>query len=464
MDRRSFLGLLGLIGCNDINEDCMDISKRNWWAGQTVISDVDADDYFTRVEAAGGTVNNEQLITSQILSLKSSGVWNKILEFGLFDITTEAGATQKIKYVSNATVSPAGTPTWGASTGYQLPTSNSNKYINTNFNVNGRSTNDLQSFVIIDSYVRNGTDNVLMGVGNNSNSFLVVQDSTARGRDGFCGTAAGNVKSTTGVNGGMENTSVRAFGVFSGNISPGFSRTTYTENYSLYYGVSQQTTTLPNLNLFLGAYNGNGSPSLYSRGNFKGYLVATGLTLEEYYEVIDAAFAIQSYDPTTVYSGATHFMVGFYPSAYGSTAEDGYWQNLYGAFGTISSMSRFSVKQLINTYPKSQRDSTLYKHDDGYYYGACSNYNLKTDFFDGAPSPYLIFYRSQNLINWETIYTYQPLASDKFIFSPTFYNLTNLFFFANFWFCLCLKSLRFFNWWFFSSHYLINIFYLKSFY
>lgn len=32
MKRRSFLGLLGFIGCKDINEDCMSISKQ-WWLG-----------------------------------------------------------------------------------------------------------------------------------------------------------------------------------------------------------------------------------------------------------------------------------------------------------------------------------------------------------------------------------------------------------------------------------------------
>lgn len=33
MNRRAFLGLIGLMGCRDLNEDCMNISKKLWWMG-----------------------------------------------------------------------------------------------------------------------------------------------------------------------------------------------------------------------------------------------------------------------------------------------------------------------------------------------------------------------------------------------------------------------------------------------
>jgi len=39
MNRRTFLGLLGLTGCIDINEDCMNISKKWWWLHGGSVSD-----------------------------------------------------------------------------------------------------------------------------------------------------------------------------------------------------------------------------------------------------------------------------------------------------------------------------------------------------------------------------------------------------------------------------------------
>jgi len=35
MKRRAFLGLLGLAGCTDINEDCMNVGKKLWWMGSS---------------------------------------------------------------------------------------------------------------------------------------------------------------------------------------------------------------------------------------------------------------------------------------------------------------------------------------------------------------------------------------------------------------------------------------------
>jgi hypothetical protein len=242
--------------------------------GNSIISyywDSDALAYFARMTTPPSS-EFKQRVNAFIIAQKASGLWEKKRVIVLLQAETQQAATlNMIKDSFNATF--VNSPTWVANDGFTADVG----YVNTNFNpyVNGGIYTQNSAGVAI--YIKTNVFTARYDYGARTTVPLIINIV-------FMSFTTGS-RSTMSINEGTATTSAASsvttsIGVFA-------LRRTASNLYKAYQnGVeySSQTTAstgLSNVNIYIGCYNNDGTPSLVSGRKFGYYEITSGLTPSE---------------------------------------------------------------------------------------------------------------------------------------------------------------------------------------
>lgn len=239
---------------------------------QTVTYDADAQDYIDRVEATGRTLTGSEkgYFNTFFIKLKTDGVWNDITDAGPTFLGTSAASLVTLKGATTATA--VNSPTFSSS---GVDFNGTNQYINTGINsATSLTVDDTHiGFYSREAQAASGSQ-IEMGNSNAANTIriLFALRLTTFGflADHYNASGNGRVSST------------------SPGTSAGFFVTSRTANNSMaiyFNGASQGTQTgtdatasLNSLNIYVGAYNSNGSAQGFSTKQCAYWSVGSGLT------------------------------------------------------------------------------------------------------------------------------------------------------------------------------------------
>lgn len=208
------------------------------------------------------------LIDNCIKSLKSNGVWSKL--DALWVPAAHAAQAAQLNWLSTSfTLQPVNTPTFTADRGYAGDGSSS--YLDTNYNPSagpGFSQNNASLGV----WINGGTDTAI--------STSIVIGAFQSGGSYITPRAAGDVvrgRMTSGtlVTTDLASNTTHGFYAFSRQNSANF--VAY-KNTSASSAQSATSSSIPNLNFFLGALNNAGSPASFTDARLAFAFAGTGLS------------------------------------------------------------------------------------------------------------------------------------------------------------------------------------------
>lgn len=227
--------------------------------------DADAQLYFNQLSVQPSAAF-KSAINTLVLTLKADGNWTTLDRLWIHAAEVQQHATISLVNPTSTAITEVNSPTWTANQGY---TGNgSTQYLNTNFNTSSSGVNYTQNSNCIGIYSRNNTSEAKVDIGNQNATVISYVISRWTDNNQY---HRANV--TSGGFASAANTDSR--GLFTSL------RTNSTTIYGYKNGSQACTTTntsgtLPNLNLFIGALNNNGTPDFYSTKQYALSFISSG--------------------------------------------------------------------------------------------------------------------------------------------------------------------------------------------
>ena len=221
----------------------------------TFVFDSDALAYFSRVNAAGGTLSNTEktAVNTLTLSMKADGIWNSMLAIYPMVGASAAACAQNLKSSGFTGTFSAG---WTFSSTGVLPNGTS-AYMDTSLNAAGNLTNNnwhLSYYSRTNNSVSNDFD---FGAGDASgaysSSLLLRRTSNVSGFD------SGNGSGTQRI----STTITDSTGFFIGKITSSSDRKYLKNNSIIASSIAPVGNILGSLNLYLAAYNQSGTAAFF---------------------------------------------------------------------------------------------------------------------------------------------------------------------------------------------------------
>lgn len=238
--------------------------------------DLDAQNYFTRIELAGSSISKveKEAINIFILAAKTHGYWNDLDRINIFCGTSLAGAMVPLKIGGGNSVDVLNgfdnggdqPPATFYSPGYGLKCNNDpSGYIDTNWNPSSKGTNNSTHHAF---YIRSQVaDNAgIIGIANGSDRFALTLPTTN-------GTYLSDQYDAS--NGRITTSSVNADGFIIATRTASNAHTVYRNGTSIGNN-STSGGSLPNGNFYIGALN-NGGAGSYSKHTLGAYSLGLGL-------------------------------------------------------------------------------------------------------------------------------------------------------------------------------------------
>lgn len=228
--------------------------------------DTDAENYFNAVSTAGGTLSGtfKTNYNTMILTLKSDGVYSKLLRFNPNAGGTEASAEVDQIIPTTNNINFVNSPTIDTEIGVDF--NGTNQYADMNFVPSGLfvSPTDYQFGVTVLTAPANLLG-YIMGVSSLSTKRMLARlDGYVRGLDTGIST---NTTTTTisGTNLSWSRSAINRIDAFYNGISEG-------------NNTSTDTGGLPVSNFYYGCINNNGTPASFSEGKYTFPWIAQGMT------------------------------------------------------------------------------------------------------------------------------------------------------------------------------------------
>ena len=245
------------------------------------MQDLDAEAFFARVNAAGGTLSvlEQNAIITLVVSLKSAGLWTAMKAIYPMVGASAAACAQNLKsssftgnFSSGWIFASAGVTSNGTSAFFDTNFNNQNNWTSTSNGSMGFISTTNQSATVCDM-----GSGAVIGTGANSSTIY----------SNYTGNYYGGLNCTV-VTPGSVNTSSIGFFVTSRTTTSAYSihkRGSSTINLT----TTDAVGTNPSANIYLGAGNNAGSPQLYAAKQYNFCFIGDGLTqsqVDTYYSLL----------------------------------------------------------------------------------------------------------------------------------------------------------------------------------
>ena len=261
--------------------------------------DVDASAYKDRIIAAGSTISTASLaaVNTFTKSLKSTGVWNSILEIAPFAGAILAGGLVKLKYPSGVQSALTGvnmvSGDYSEATG--VTGDSTNKYIRTGFVVDAQISD--KNSIHVSAYVRNSSrpsfnatggylNPIYMGCRDSASpiALAVMQQSTS---GVFCnmGDSADFL---------LQSSFTNPRGLWINAVTAVNNAVLYRNGASVASDTSFASRTLPAFEMVLLGFNFTGSYQCQTAGNISFYSIGNGLTSQQAADFYAAVQVLQT--------------------------------------------------------------------------------------------------------------------------------------------------------------------------
>lgn len=246
----------------------------------TTLFDTDAQAFFNRVTTAGGTLSTTEktAVNQLVLDMKSYSIWTKMKAIYPMVGASDAACKQNLK---SALFTGTFTTGWTFASNGVTPNGTS-AYFDTTLNASTQLTTPSHLTFYSRTNGNTGTDQIDIGI---RDFWLSIWYNGS----GFDNILARNQSSTVLLDGGVINDS-RGFGI----------TTKISNTAKIFFNNVQKdskidtTTTYTNNNIFLGAFNNNGSASLFSNRQCAFASIGDGLTDTEASNLYTAVQAFQT--------------------------------------------------------------------------------------------------------------------------------------------------------------------------